>query len=158
MRPEKYFSYCQNWLNLLNFRYPREEKQGREFEETIAPVHLILYFECSDETLVSRIKARAAASTEVRADDNEETLKTRIKTFRENTEKILVQYPTKLKRVNAERPVDDIFADVSSAIDETLAKKWWIKEVNWKILLWSFFRVLKNKDFFFLWFFKNIYA
>lgn len=103
--------------------YPREEQQGREFEAAIAPVDLILFFECSDETLVARINARAAASTEVRADDNEETLKTRIKTFRENTEKILVQYTAKLKRIHAERYVDEIFTEVSAAIDETLAKK-----------------------------------
>ena len=51
------------------------------------------------ETLVARIIKRAAASAEKRADDNEETLKTRIATFRENTEKILVQYPTQLRRV-----------------------------------------------------------
>lgn len=75
------------------------------------------------ETLVARILNRAAASTEKRADDNEETLKTRIATFRENTEKILVQYPTKLKRLDAERDVDPIFAEVIVAIDETLAKK-----------------------------------
>jgi adenylate kinase len=66
---------------------------------------------------------RAAASTEVRADDNEETLKTRIATFRENTDKILVQYPSKLKQLNAERDVEPIFAEVVAAIDETLAKK-----------------------------------
>jgi adenylate kinase len=34
------------------FRYPREEAQGREFEQTISPVDLILYFDCSNETLV----------------------------------------------------------------------------------------------------------
>lgn len=51
------------------------------------------------ETLVARIMKRAAESATVRADDNEETLKTRIATFRENTEKILVQYPTQLRRV-----------------------------------------------------------
>lgn len=72
---------------------------------------------------MSRILARAAASTEKRADDNEETLKTRIATFRANTEKILVQYPAKLKRINAERGVDEIFAEVTSAIDATLAAK-----------------------------------
>jgi len=66
---------------------------------------------------------RAAASAEKRADDNEETLKTRIATFRENTEKILVQYPSKLKRLDAERDVEPIFAEVAAAIDETLAKK-----------------------------------
>lgn len=43
---------------------------------------------------------RAAESAVKRADDNEETLKTRIATFRENTEKILVQYPTQLRRVS----------------------------------------------------------
>lgn len=51
-------------------------------------------------TLVSRIMKRASESAVKRADDNEETLKTRIATFRENTEKILVQYPTQLRRVN----------------------------------------------------------
>lgn len=66
---------------------------------------------------------RAAASTEKRADDNEESLKVRITTFRENTDKILVQYPSKLKQLNAERDVDPIFAEVVTAIDETLAKK-----------------------------------
>lgn len=36
---------------------------------------------------------RAAASAEKRADDNEETLKTRIATFRTNNNAILAQYP-----------------------------------------------------------------
>lgn len=43
---------------------------------------------------------RAAESEVKRADDNEETIKTRISTFRENTEKILVQYPSQLRRVS----------------------------------------------------------
>lgn len=115
---------CHNFICYSYIRYPREEAQGREFEAAIAPVDLILYFECSDETLVARIQARAAASTEVRADDNAEALKTRIKTFRENTEKILVQYPAKLKRINAERYIDEIFNDVTAGIDGILATKW----------------------------------
>ena len=80
--------------------YPREAAQGPEFEKCICPVDLILYFECANETLVSRILYRASQSAVKRADDNEETLKTRIATFRENTEKILVQYPEKLLRVS----------------------------------------------------------
>ncbi|XP_058122066.1 adenylate kinase isoenzyme 1 [Anopheles ziemanni] len=103
--------------------YPREPAQGPEFEKFIAPVDIVLYFECSNETLVARILKRAAQSATVRADDNEETLKTRIATFRENTEKILVQYPTQLKRINAERAPEEIFADVEKAIDELLVKK-----------------------------------
>lgn len=103
--------------------YPREPAQGPEFEKFIAPVDIILYFECSNETLVARILKRASESATVRADDNEETLKTRIATFRENTEKILVQYSTQLRRINAERAPEDIFADVEKSIDELLAKK-----------------------------------
>uniref|UniRef100_A0A336MQY4 CSON015555 protein n=1 Tax=Culicoides sonorensis TaxID=179676 RepID=A0A336MQY4_CULSO len=103
--------------------YPREPAQGPEFEKIIAPVDIILYFECSDNTLVSRIMKRAAESAVKRADDNEETLKTRIATFRENTEKILAQYPTQLRRMDAERDPDSIFADVSKAIDDCLAAK-----------------------------------
>ncbi|CAO1363628.1 unnamed protein product [Diamesa tonsa] len=113
----------ENSTGFLIDGYPREQAQGAEFEKIIAPVDLILYFECSNDTLVARIMKRAAQSAEKRADDNEETLKTRIATFRDNTEKILVQYPTKLKRLNAERDVDPIFTEVVEAIDETLAKK-----------------------------------
>ncbi|XP_038110186.1 adenylate kinase isoenzyme 1 isoform X1 [Culex quinquefasciatus] len=103
--------------------YPREPAQGPEFEKFIAPVDIVLYFECSNETLVARIMKRASESATVRADDNEETLKTRIATFRENTEKILVQYPTQLRRINAERAPEEIFAEVEKSIDELLAKK-----------------------------------
>uniref|UniRef100_A0A182Q7I1 Adenylate kinase isoenzyme 1 n=1 Tax=Anopheles farauti TaxID=69004 RepID=A0A182Q7I1_9DIPT len=103
--------------------YPREPAQGPEFEKFIAPVDIVLYFECSNETLVARIMKRASESATVRADDNEDTLKTRIATFRENTEKILVQYPTQLRRINAERAPEEIFADVEKAIDELLVKK-----------------------------------
>lgn len=42
--------------------------------------------------MVQRIMGRAAASTEVRADDNEDTIKTRLTTFRTNTNAILTQY------------------------------------------------------------------
>lgn len=47
--------------------------------------------------------ARAAASTEKRADDNEETIKTRIATFRSNTNAILAQYTDKTLTVSMKR-------------------------------------------------------
>lgn len=50
--------------------------------------------------MVARIMHRAAQSTEVRADDNEDTIKTRIATFSKNTDEILVLYPTQTRRVN----------------------------------------------------------
>jgi len=103
--------------------YPRQKDQGAAFEKAIAPVDLILYFECKDETMVARILHRASQSAEVRADDNEETIKTRIATFSKNTNEILVLYPEQTRRINAERGVDDIFADVQNFIDATLTSK-----------------------------------
>lgn len=45
--------------------------------------------------MCKRILYRAAQSTEKRADDNEETIKTRLATFRTNTNEILSQYKDK---------------------------------------------------------------
>lgn len=80
--------------------YPREKDQGVAFEKYIAPVDLILYFECAEETMVKRVMYRASQSAVVRADDNEETIKSRIHTFSTHTEDILVQYPDRVKRVS----------------------------------------------------------
>ncbi|XP_026323476.1 adenylate kinase isoenzyme 1-like [Hyposmocoma kahamanoa] len=77
--------------------YPREESQGQAFEKSIAPVSIILYFEATPETLTKRLLGRAVSSG--RSDDNEDTIKLRLKTFLENNDKVLAQYPDKLVRV-----------------------------------------------------------
>lgn len=59
---------------------------------------VILYFEASCETLTKRLLGRAANSG--RADDNEETIKLRLKTFLDNNDLVLAQYPDKLRRVS----------------------------------------------------------
>lgn len=111
--------HLYSFLIFLFFSYPREKDQGVAFEKKIAPADLVMFFDCQDVryilrkpieyvksnnlcisfkkqgTLVARVMARAAASTEKRADDNEETIKTRIATFRANTNDILSQYTDK---------------------------------------------------------------
>ncbi|XP_055700185.1 adenylate kinase isoenzyme 1 isoform X1 [Phlebotomus papatasi] len=103
--------------------YPREKSQGAAFEQTIGPVDLILYLECAEETMVQRILFRASQSAQVRADDNEATIKNRIHIFHTNTEEILSQYGDKVKRVPADRSIDEIFSDVTKYLDELLASK-----------------------------------
>lgn len=60
--------------------------------------------------MVARIMHRAAQSTEVRADDNEDTIKTRIATFSKNTDEILVLYPTQTRRVSMKFAFMFVFA------------------------------------------------
>ncbi|XP_075991895.1 adenylate kinase isoenzyme 1-like isoform X2 [Anticarsia gemmatalis] len=95
--------------------YPREKSQGIEFEKAIAPVTVIIYFEASCDTLTKRLLGRALSSG--RADDNEETIKLRLKTFLDNNQQVLDQYPDKLRRINAEQGVDAIFAEVEQILD-----------------------------------------
>ncbi|XP_045511736.1 adenylate kinase isoenzyme 1 isoform X2 [Colias croceus] len=99
--------------------YPREKSQGIAFEKAIAPVTVIIYFEASSETLTQRLLGRAASSG--RADDNAETIKLRLKTFLDNNDMVLAQYPDKLKRINAEDTVDNIFSQVQQILDPLVA-------------------------------------
>ncbi|XP_034102731.1 adenylate kinase isoenzyme 1 isoform X1 [Drosophila nasuta] len=103
--------------------YPREKNQGIAFEEQIAPADLALYFECSEDTMVQRILARAAAAAVKRADDNEATIRSRLQTFKQNTSAILEQYVDKTLTINAERDVDVIFTEVVDAIECVLKKR-----------------------------------
>ncbi|XP_034122347.1 adenylate kinase isoenzyme 1 isoform X1 [Drosophila guanche] len=103
--------------------YPREKNQGVAFEERIAPADLALYFDCSEDTMLKRIMARAAAAAVKRADDNEQTIRARLQTFKLNTSAILELYADKTLTINAERDVDDIFQEVVQAIECVLKKK-----------------------------------
>ncbi|CAH1396661.1 unnamed protein product [Nezara viridula] len=95
--------------------YPREVEQGRQFEKEIGQCDLVLYFECKDETLISRLLHRAETSG--REDDNAETIKKRLNTFHSHNDPIIQEFASKTKRVDAEGTVDAIFEQVVSSID-----------------------------------------
>uniref|UniRef100_A0A0N4Z7L5 Adenylate kinase isoenzyme 1 n=1 Tax=Parastrongyloides trichosuri TaxID=131310 RepID=A0A0N4Z7L5_PARTI len=100
--------------------YPREVKQGEQFESEIQEAKTVIYFEVVEATLVKRLLGRAATSG--RADDNEETIKKRIVTFNQSTAPVVDYYEKKGKlcRINAEGSVDDIFNKVVSHLDKLI--------------------------------------
>lgn len=79
--------------------YPREKEQGALFEQIVAPVDIILFFDAPEDTLVERLLGRAKTSG--RADDNAETIKLRLHTFNQNNDLVVQQYTDKLKRVSS---------------------------------------------------------
>lgn len=81
--------------------YPREKEQGILFEKNVAPVNLVLFFDAAEDTLVKRLLHRGQTSG--RVDDNEETIKKRLHTFRSNNDKVVEQYSSKLKTVSITR-------------------------------------------------------
>jgi adenylate kinase len=97
--------------------YPRELEQGKRFENEIATVTKVLYFNVADDTMVKRLLKRAETSG--RVDDNEETIKKRLKTFHDLTQPTIDFYGQqgKVIEINAEGAVDDIFGKVCSNLD-----------------------------------------
>ncbi|XP_060070278.1 adenylate kinase isoenzyme 5-like isoform X2 [Ylistrum balloti] len=103
--------------------YPREMEQGTRFENEVTPCTCVLYFEASDETMTQRLLGRALTSG--RVDDNEETIKKRLKTFHDITTPVIEYFTQqdKVKKVSAERDVSDVFTDVQVIFDEITGAK-----------------------------------
>jgi adenylate kinase len=57
--------------------------------------------------------------TSGRVDDNEATIKERLKTFHDSTEPVVAHYEKqgKVRRINAERPPEEVFGDVCKALN-----------------------------------------
>ena len=99
--------------------YPRELDQAIKFEQQVAPCTLVIYLECTDDLMTERLLGRAKSSG--RVDDNEETIKIRLKTFHQHTDLLLDHFKDKnLVNVNGLQAPDDVFKEISSAIDRHL--------------------------------------
>jgi len=92
--------------------FPRKMSQGVQFEQEVTECHFVLFFECSEEVMEERLIKRGETSG--RVDDNAETIRKRFSTFVEETLPVIESYEekNKLKRVDATRSVDEVFADV----------------------------------------------
>lgn len=97
--------------------YPRDVQQGQEFEKKIAPPSLLLYIDVKAETMTKRLLKRAETSG--RADDNEQTIKKRLETFYKATEPVIAFYESRgiVRKINAEGTVDQVFQQVTTALD-----------------------------------------
>lgn len=97
--------------------YPREVRQGEEFEKKIGPPSLLLYVDAGADTMVKRLLKRGETSG--RADDNEETIKKRLETYYKATEPVIAFYEGRgiVRKINAEGTVDEVFVQVAASID-----------------------------------------
>ncbi|KAI3362274.1 hypothetical protein L3Q82_012588, partial [Scortum barcoo] len=97
--------------------YPREVKQGEEFEKKIGKPCLLLYVDAKSETMVKRLLKRGETSG--RSDDNEETIKKRLDLYYKATEPVIAFYESRgiVRKVDSELQVDEVFSQVCKAID-----------------------------------------
>ena len=92
--------------------YPRNLSQVNSLNDVLMNINqtleIVFYLDISDEVLVKRLLMRG------RKDDNEETIKTRLKIYKETTEPLIEYYTNRslLVNINADRDLKTISADI----------------------------------------------
>lgn len=102
--------------------FPRNPSQAEALDTLLAEfsgrVAIVPYIHVSQEELVRRLLKRA--ELEGRADDNEETVRTRMRVYQEQTEPLLAYYRDKglLIEINGEQSIDEVYVDLLQAVKE----------------------------------------
>jgi adenylate kinase len=106
--------------------YPRNLAQAEALDDLLdaigRPLSIILLLELSDDTARERLTKRAAR--EGRADDQPDAIDRRLRDYHEKTEPVVEHYLAtgKLVKMHAERPIDDVWAEVSDALEQVQAR------------------------------------
>ena len=99
--------------------FPRTVEQAELLKDILADAGVsldgVVEFRVSEDVVVERMLARG------RADDNEETIRTRLGVYRDETAPLIEYYGDRLITINAEGSVEDINARTLEAL-ETVGK------------------------------------
>lgn len=95
--------------------FPRNQDNMEGWNEAMgecSEVTDVLFFELDDETLTARIKKRSETSG--RSDDNDDTIKKRLNTFKSETLEVVDQYDSlgKVRKFDASKSIDEIFEEL----------------------------------------------
>ncbi|XP_042418866.1 UMP-CMP kinase 3-like isoform X1 [Zingiber officinale] len=93
--------------------FPRNEENRSTFENvTKLEPEFILFFDCSEEEMEQRLLGR----NQGRDDDNIETIRKRFRVFIESSLPVIEYYDQKgkVRKIDAMKPIDDIFEDVKA--------------------------------------------
>jgi adenylate kinase len=106
--------------------YPRTTTQAEALdallEEIDQPLSIILLLQLSDELARERLTKRS--KLEGRADDLPEAIDKRLATYHKETEPVVQHYLTsgKLVQVHAERPIEDVWTEISGVLEQVQAR------------------------------------
>ncbi|XP_066548640.1 adenylate kinase isoenzyme 5 [Amia ocellicauda] len=98
--------------------FPRDVKQGEEFEAKIAPPSLVLVMDCSAETMSTRLQHRPQSSP--RPDDGRDAIRRRLESISGSSmETVAAFYEQRrlLHKINAEKHPEEVFQQVCQVLD-----------------------------------------
>ncbi|KAK5173524.1 bifunctional uridylate/adenylate kinase [Saxophila tyrrhenica] len=84
--------------------FPRKMDQATKFEEVVVPSKFTLFFDCTESTMHERLIERGRSSG--RADDNEESIKKRFRTFVDTSMPVVEHFEKEGKVVKVDANVD----------------------------------------------------
>lgn len=106
--------------------FPRTVDQAEALDAMLAdkgkPLNAVIQMVVDEEELVNRLKTRIQqtidAGQPVRADDNEETFRKRLKVYRDQTAPILPYYESAglLKKVDGMKPIDFVTQEIKAIL------------------------------------------
>ena len=106
--------------------FPRTAVQAEALDAMLAeidrPLTVVFEFQLPEEVAVQRLLRRA--KEEGRVDDTPEAIRTRLHLYRELTEPLIEYYRARgnLVGVHADRPVEDVFAEIQQALDRVAVR------------------------------------
>ncbi|KIW36725.1 hypothetical protein, variant 2 [Exophiala oligosperma] len=98
--------------------FPRSLDQARTFEEKIRGRFFTILLKCSEEVQLYRLNRRSESSG--RIDDNDDSIKKRLRTFSQENLKIekYLQSKGPFWTIDANGSVDDVYASIKVVVDE----------------------------------------
>ncbi len=96
--------------------FPRTVEQGILFEKVVCPSSMVLFYECSEDEMLSRLMARSVDSG--RTDDNPDTIRKRFRTFQHSTIPVREHYraQNKLYTINCSGLIKDVYEETRALI------------------------------------------
>lgn len=103
--------------------FPRSIEQGVAFEAVVCPSQLVLFFECDEEIMLTRLLGRGQSSG--RSDDNIESIRKRFRTYRDSTIPVRQFYSNlgRLRMVECAGTVDQVYDLTKEALGDILDNK-----------------------------------
>lgn len=111
--------------------FPRKLDQAIKFEEVVCKSKFVIYFECTEATMLKRLLKRSEVcpyvetahsnlfQTSGRDDDNVESIKKRFRTFVETSMPVVEYFrkQDKVLTVNCEKSIDGVYAELRQAVE-----------------------------------------